>query len=71
MKITQGFGTGRAAILQAGGHEEPALSDRDEGSANTGVQVFQSQQVPAMTQVLGRTIPLIASLASKQNFRTF
>ena len=34
-------------IPQAGGDEEPALSDTDEGSTNTGVVASQSQQVSA------------------------
>ncbi|KAK5862874.1 hypothetical protein PBY51_018227 [Eleginops maclovinus] len=42
----------RAAIPEAGGDEEPALSDTDEGRANTGVTASQSQ-VCAMTQLLG------------------
>ena len=43
---------GRADIPMAVGVEEPALSDTDEGSANTGVAA--SQHVYAMTQLLGK-----------------
>jgi hypothetical protein len=41
---------GRAAIPEAGGDEEPTLSDTDEGNSNTGAS---QSQVSAMAQLLG------------------
>ena len=53
VELGEAVETGRVAIQQAGGDEEAALSDMDEGSTNTGVAASQSQQVSAVTQLLG------------------
>lgn len=49
VELGEAVGTDRAAIQQAGG-VEAALSDTDEGSANTEVATSQSS---AMAQLLG------------------
>ncbi|XP_073724310.1 E3 SUMO-protein ligase ZBED1-like [Misgurnus anguillicaudatus] len=67
VELEEAMGTDRSAIQKAGG-VEAALSDMDNGSADT--EVTTSSHL-LWHNSLGITIPLNVRLASKQNLRTF